>query len=50
MTFGSVAVMNRRSPVRVEFRAIVVRDNPLLLSKTQIEWQARATWLFATRR
>jgi hypothetical protein len=35
----------RRPAVRFEFRTIVVRDNPLLLGKTQVELQARAALL-----
>jgi hypothetical protein len=45
LTFGVGAEMNRRSPLRVEFRTMIVRDNPLLLGKTQVELQARVTWL-----
>lgn len=31
---------------RAEGRMLVVQNNPLLLEKTQVEIQARATWLF----
>ena len=41
---------DRRHPIRVEVRAMVVQDNPLLLGKTQFELQARATFLFAVSR
>lgn len=32
---------------RAELRTLVVQNNPLLLDKTQVEVQLRATWLFA---
>jgi hypothetical protein len=42
------AESGQRHPFRVELRTVVVQDNPLLLGKTQIELQARATFLLRT--
>lgn len=44
------AERNRRHPVRFEVRTVIVQDNALLLGKTQVELQARATFLFSTGR
>jgi hypothetical protein len=38
-----------RHLLRAELRTLVVQDNPLLLGKTQVELQARVSWLFGFR-
>jgi len=50
LTVAAGAGRNHRHPIRFELRAVIVQDNALLLGKTQVELQARATFLFSTGR
>lgn len=51
-TVSAAFGLERHAPhrLRVELRTIIVQDNPLRLGKTQVELQARASWLFSLTR
>jgi hypothetical protein len=44
------AESHTRTPVRLEFRTMIVPQNPFLLDKTQIEMQARVTILLSRKK